>query len=210
VKQFSVFPSALVCLAAVCMPVRSPASDRASPTPGYPAAASLASSIQAMKTAYAASGSIVSIDAGTILIEPKMPAPVCAVPRQEGGSTTWSFYAFPLASITVPLADIDEKLIGEDRVFTDPDAPRTYRPGDVGDTTLVIIAGVAGKQFHTLLYDREKFLRLGPGPHGSKEYDQRPDDTTAFALAFSDHAAAQAFAEALRNAVLLARAQASR
>lgn len=163
-----------------------------------------------MKSAYASSGSIVSIDSGTILIEPKMPAPVCAVPRQDGGSTSWSFYAFPLASITVPLVDIDEKLIGENVVFTNPDAPKNYKPGDVGDTTLVIIAGIAGKQFHTLLYDRDKFLQLGPGPHASAEYDQRPDDTSAFALAFSDHAAAQAFATALKNAVLQARAQASR
>jgi hypothetical protein len=176
----------------------------------HAAVANITSSIQTMTTAYAGSGSIISVDPSTILIEPKMPAPVCAVPRQQDGAITWSFYAFPLASITVPLVDIDENLIGEDVVFTDPNAPKTYKPGDVGDTTLVIIAGVAGKQFHTQLYDRDKFLQLGPGPHASSEYDQRPDDTTAFALAFSDHAAAQAFASALKNAVLQARAQARR
>ncbi len=197
-----------VCLTGVCGWGQSSMSARRAPNDL--AASNLTSSIQSLKTAYAASGSIVSIDSGTILIEPKMPAPVCAVPRQEGGATTWSFYAFPLASITVPLADIDEKLIGEDVVFTDPNAPKTYKPGDVGDTTLVIIAGVAGKEFHTLLYDRDKFVHLGPGPHASSEYDQRPDDTEAFALAFSDRAAAHAFAAALRNAVLQARAQASR
>jgi hypothetical protein len=203
VKKLSVFLPSLVCLVAVCMPGQIVASVHAD-------AANLTSSIQTMTTAYAGSGSIVSIDDDTIQIEPKMPAPVCAVPRQEGSAIAWSFYAFPLASITVPLADIDEKLIGENLVFTDPDAPKTYKPGDVGDTTLVIIAGVAGKQFHTLLYDRDKFLQLGPGPHASSEYDQRPDDTTAFALAFSDHAAAQAFATALKNAILQARAQATR
>lgn len=204
-KKLSVFLPFLVCLVAVlCAPGRIVASGHAG------AAKKLTSSIQTLKSAYASSGNIVSIDANTILIEPKMPAPVCAVPRQQDGATTWSFYAFPLASITVPLTDIDEKLIGEDMVFTDPDAPKTYKPGDVGDTTLVIIAGVAGKQFHTLLYDRDKFLHLGPGPHGGKEYDERPDDTTAFALAFTDRASAQSFATALKNAVLQARAQARR
>jgi hypothetical protein len=203
VKKSLVFLIPLVCLATVCTPGYGAASRDTAPT-------NLNSIIQTMKTAYAGSGNIVSVDSGTILIEPKMPAPVCAVPRQEGSATTWSFYAFPLASITVPLADIDEKLIGEDVVFTDPNAPKTYKPGDVGDTTLVIIAGVTGKQFHTLLYDRDKFLHLGPGPHTSSEYDQRPDDTAAFALAFSDHAAAQAFAAALKSAVLQARARASR
>lgn len=202
-KKLSVFLPFFVCLVIACAPGRIVAS-------GHAGAAKLTSSIQTLKSAYSSSGNIVSIDANTILIEPKMPAPVCAVPRQQGGATSWSFYAFPLASITVPLTDIDEKLIGEDVVFTDPDAPKTYKPGDVGDTTLVIIAGVVGKQFHTLLYDRDKFLHLGPGPHASKEYDQRPDDTTAFALAFSDRASAQAFALALKNAVLQARAQARR
>lgn len=202
-KKPLIFLPLLVCLAAVCAPGLSAASS-------HVAGANLTSTIQTMRSAYAGSGSIISVDPSTILIEPKMPAPICAVPRQNGGATTWSFYAFPLASITVPLADIDESLIGEDVVFTSPDAPKTYKPGDTGDTTLVIIAGVAGKQFHTLLYDRDKFLHLGPGPHASKEYDQRPDDTTAFALAFSDRASAQAFATALKNAVLQARAQARR
>ncbi len=208
-KKHSFLVLPFVCLAGVCGWSQDSVSAVRAPLK-LPDGNSLISSIQSMKVAYAGSGSIVSINAGTILIEPRMPAPVCAVPRQEGGATAWSFYAFPLASITVPLTDIDEKLIGEDVVFTNPDAPKTYKPGDVGDTTLVIIASVAGKQFHTLLYDRDKFIHLGPGPHASSEYDQRPDDTEAFALAFSNHAAAQAFAAALRNAVLQARVQASR
>jgi hypothetical protein len=169
----------------------------------------LASSIQAMKSAYAASGNMTAIDSQTILIEPRMPAPLCAVPKDADGQTTWRYYSFPLSSITLPLADVDEKLIGEDEVFTSPDAAKTYKPGQAGDTTLVIIAGIPGKEFHTLLYDRDKFIQLGPGPHASREYSQRPDDTEAFALAFSDRAAAQSFAAALKKAVLLARAQAA-
>ncbi|MFP5204554.1 MAG: hypothetical protein ACLGSH_04275 [Acidobacteriota bacterium] len=175
----------------------------------YCSAQDLAASIQAMQTAYAGSGSILSVDPQTVLIEPQMPAPLCAVPKDEGGQTTWRFYSFPLSSITLPLADVDEKLIGEDEVFTHPDAARTYKPGDAGDTTLVIVAGVPGKQFHTLLYDRDKFIRLGAGPHSSSEYGQHPDDTEAFALAFPNRAAAQSFAAALRRAVFLVRAQAA-
>jgi hypothetical protein len=169
----------------------------------------LTSDVQTMETAYAGSGSIVAIDSQTIVIAPKMPAPVCAVPKMEGDGISWKYYSFPLASITVPLTSIDEKLIGQDVVFTKPDAEKTYKPGDVGDTTIVIIAGVPGKQFHTLLYDREKFLHLGPGPHTAKDYGQMPDDTEAFALTFSDPAAARSFAAALKNAVMLAKAQAS-
>lgn len=169
----------------------------------------LASSIQAMQTAYAGSGNIVAAGPQTVLIEPRMPAPLCAVPSDVNGTTTWRYYAFPLSSITLPLADVDEKLIGEDEVFTSPDAAKTYKPGQVGDTTLVIVAGVSGKEFHTLLYDRDKFIHLGAGPHASSEYGQHPDDTEAFALAFSDRAAAQAFAAALKHAVQLARAQAT-
>jgi hypothetical protein len=169
----------------------------------------LPTDVQKLQSAYAASGSIISIDSQTIEIEPKMPAPVCAVPDNEGGTTTWKYYAFPLASITVPLTSIDEKLIGEDVVFTNPDAAKTYKPGDVGDTVIVIIAGVAGKQFHTLLYDRDKFIHLGPGPHKASEYGQMPDDTEAFALTFPDIATARSFSTALKNAVMLAKTRAS-
>src|SRR5579871_5590243 len=100
------------------------------------AAQNLPAQIETMKTTYAASGSILTVDGGTLIIEPNMPAPVCALPRNEGGKTSWSYFAFPLASITVPLAAIDESLISEDIVFTNPDAARAYKPGDVGDTTM--------------------------------------------------------------------------
>lgn len=160
-----------------------------------------------MKHAYAASGSIVALDDHTLLIEPNMPGPLCALPTNEGGKTTWSFYTFPLASITVPLALVDETLIGEDIVFTNPDATKGYKPGDTGDTTMVVIAGAPGKQFHTLTYDRDKLAHLGPGPHDGSAYGQAPDDTEAFGLMFSDHAAARAFETALRNAVILAKAE---
>jgi hypothetical protein len=175
--------------------------------PACGVAQDLASSVQAMSAAYSESGSIVALDSTTILIQPKMPAPVCAVPRETGGKTAWSYYAFPLASITVPLAIVDETLIGQDVVFTDADAIKSYKAGAVGDTTMVIIAGVPGKQFHTLAYDRDKFLHLGPGPHSASDYGESPDDTEAFGLTFADRAEAQRFAAALKAAVILARAQ---
>lgn len=169
----------------------------------------LPSAIQAMKASYAASGSIVLLDNSTIAIQPKMPAPLCAVPRNQDGKTTWAYYNFPLASIRVSLAEVDETLILEDRVFTNPDADKSYKPGDVGDTTMVVVSSRPGKQFHTLMYDLEKFLHLGPGPHSSTEYGQAPDDTRAFGLTFADPAAAHTFELALKSAVLLARAQAA-
>lgn len=168
----------------------------------------LAKHVQAMKTSYAASGSIVPLDDHTLVIEPNMPGPVCSLPKNEGGKTTWSYFAFPLASITVPLAVVDESLISEDIVFTNPDAAKTYKPGDVGDATMVVIAGVPGKQFHTLMYDREKLTHLGPGVHNSSDYGQAPDDVEAFGLTFADHAAAQAFVDALKEAVAKAKTQA--
>jgi len=164
--------------------------------------------IETLKSAYAASGSIVVLDKNTILIQPKMPAPVCAMPKTENGKTTWQVYSFPLASITVPLTEVDETLISEDRVFTGDDAQKSYKPGDVGNTTMIVIAGNEGKQFHTLIYDRDKLMQLGPGPHSSKEYDQAPDDTMAFGLTFADQASAHAFEIAFKNAVLEAKAQA--
>lgn len=167
----------------------------------------LSSHIQEMKSSYAASGSIVVLKDNTLLIEPNMPGPLCALPLNQDGKTKWSIYTFPLASITVPLAIVDETLIGEDAVFTDPEASKAYKPGDEGDTTMVIIAGISGKQFHTLAYDRDKLANLGPGPHESSAYGQAPDDTEAFGLTFSDHAAAHIFVTALKNAVILAKAQ---
>jgi hypothetical protein len=133
---------------------------------------------------------------------------VCALPKTENGKTTWQVYSFPLASITVPLNEVDETLISEDRVFTGEEAQKSYKPGDMGNTTMIVIAGNEGKQFHTLIYDRDKFLQLGPGPHSSKEYDQAPDNTMAFGLIFADPASARAFEIALKNAVLEAKAQA--
>jgi hypothetical protein len=163
--------------------------------------------VQSLKTSYAASGSIVSTDDHTLVIEPNMPAPMLAMPKSENGQTTWSYYAFPLASITVPLAEIDETLIGEDRVFTNPEAAKAYKPGDSGDATLVVVVGKPGKQFHTLTYDRDKLALLGPGPHSSTTYGQAPDDVMAFGLTFADQASAHAFVSSLRKAVLMARAQ---
>jgi hypothetical protein len=123
----------------------------------------------------------------------------------KDGKTAWTFYAFPLASITVPLASVDETLLSESRVFTDPNVAQKYKPGEVGDSTLVVISVLPGKQFHTLIYDRSKFAQLGPGPHTGSEYGQAPDDTEAFGLTFSDPAAARTFEVALKEAVILAR-----
>lgn len=120
----------------------------------------------------------------------------------KDGKTAWAYYTFPLASITISLSDVDETQIAEDRVFTTANAAATYKPGAQGDAIMVVIAVVPGKQFHTLVYDREKFQHLGPGPHASREYGQAPDDTEAFGLTFSDPAAARAFEAALKEAVI--------
>jgi len=114
-----------------------------------------------------------------------------------------AYYSFPLAAITVPLNEVDETQIVDNRVFTDPDAAEHYKQGDVGETTLVFISGMPGKQFHTLIYDRDKFAQLGPGPHSSREYGQAPDDTLAFGLTFSDPEAARTFELALKQAVIM-------
>jgi hypothetical protein len=171
------------------------------------AAQTLPLDLQTMKASYAESGSIVVTDDHTLVIEPNMPGPVCALPKNESGKTSWTYFAFPLASITVPLASVDESLITEDIVFTDPDAAKGYKPGDVGDTTMVVVMGVPGKQFHTLMYDREKLIQLGPGVHDSSSFNQTPDDVEAFGLTFTDHAAAQAFVDALKSAAAIARTQ---
>jgi len=173
-------------------------------------AQNLTTHIQTLKTSYASSGTIAVLDDHTLLIQPKMPGPLCAMPTLQDGKTTWSYYSFPLASIIVPLASVDETLISESLVFTNPDAAREYKPGDVGDTTMVVIAGVPGKQFRTMTYDRDKLTHLGPGPHSASAYNQTPDDTEAFGLTFSDRASARAFETALRDAVLLAKTRASR
>lgn len=171
------------------------------------AAQNIASHIETMKTSYASSGTIDILDNRTIVIEPKMPSPLCAMPVNKDGKITWSYYVFPLASIVVPLAAVDETLMSEDLVFTNPDAAKGYKPGDLGDTIMVVIASVPGKQFHTITYDREKLASLGPGPHSNSEYGQRSDDTEAFGLTFSDRAEARAFEVALKDAVALAKAQ---
>ena len=171
-------------------------------------AQSIRSRMEEMKTAYTASGSIVVLDGQTLVIEPNMPGPVCALPRQEEGKTTWYRYAFPLASITVPLTSVDENIVSEDRVFTKPDAPQAYKPGDQGDTTMIVVVSTPGKKFPALIYDREKLSHLGPGPHSSSDYSQVQDQIEAFGLTFTDSAAAHEFVSALRNAVVLAKSQA--
>ncbi len=174
-------------------------------------AQSLPGPVQEMKSFYAASGSLLAMDDHTLLIEPRMPGPICALPADPGsGKTTWSLFTFPLASITVPLAAVDETLIAEDVVFTQPDARESYKPGDVGDTTMVVIVSLPGKQFHTLTYDRDKLLQLGPGPHDPSVYGQAPDDVEAFGLTFADHTAASAFVAALKRAVAAARVERAR
>jgi len=161
-----------------------------------------------MKTAYTASGSIVVLDGQTLIIEPNMPAPICALPRQEDGKINWYRYAFPLASITVPLTAVDENIVSEDRVFTDPAAPRAYKPGDQGETTLIVVVGMPGRKFPALVYDRDKLEHLAPGPHSASDYGQFQDQVEAFGLTFADNVAAREFVTALRNAVRLAKTQA--
>jgi hypothetical protein len=172
------------------------------------AAQDIRSHLEQMKAAYSASGGIVILDGQTLVITPNMPAPICAMPRQEDGKTTWYRYAFPLSSITVPLAEVDESILSEDHVFTNPEATRAYKPGDIGDTTLVVIVGLPGKKFRILVYDRDKLAHLGPGPHSSSQYGQMQDEVEAFGLIFTDSNAAHAFVTALKNAVILARTQA--
>ena len=164
--------------------------------------------LEQMKTAYTASGSIVMLDGQTLMIAPNMPSPICALPRNEDGKINWYRYAFPLSSITVPLSDVDESALTEDRVFTNPEAAKAWKPGDVGDTTMVVVIGMPGKKFRSLIYDRDKLARLGPGPHSSSEYGQVPDEVEAFGLIFADSTAAHEFVTALRNAAILARTQA--
>ncbi len=171
-------------------------------------AQTLRSRMDEMKTAYTASGSIVVLDGQTLVIEPNMPGPICALPRQEDGKTTWYRYAFPLASITVPLTSVDESVLSEDRVFTNPSATQAYKPGDQGDATLVIVVGTPGKKFPALVYDRDKLQHLSPGPHSSADYGQVQDQVEAFGLTFADSVAAHEFVSALRNAVILAKSQA--
>jgi hypothetical protein len=173
--------------------------------PGFSVAQDIPAKVQSMKAAYAESGSIVSLDGDSIVIAPKMPSPICGLLMTREGKTGWAFYSFPLASITVPLSAVDENLIVDNRVFTDPDVPNHYKPGEVGETTMVVISGMPGKQFHTLIYDRDKFSQLGPGPHSSREYGQVPDETIAFGLTFSDPQAARAFELALKEAVIMAK-----
>jgi hypothetical protein len=161
-----------------------------------------------MKTAYTASGSIVVLDGQTLVIEPNMPGPVCALPREEDGRITWYRYAFPLASITIPLTSVDENVVSEDRVFTDPAAPRVYKPGDQGDATMIVVVSTPGKKFPALVYDRDKLAHLSPGPHSAADYGQFQDQVEAFGLTFADNAAAREFVTALRNAVRMAKTQA--
>lgn len=168
----------------------------------------LRSRMEQMKTAYTASGSIVAIDGQTLIIEPNMPGPVCALPREEDGKTTWYRYAFPLASITVPLTEVDESIVSEDRVYTSPEAAKAYKPGDKGETTMVVIVGMPGRKFRALIYDRDKLAQLGPGPHNSSQYGQVQDQVEAFGLIFADNAAAHDFIAALKNAVMMAKTQA--
>lgn len=161
-----------------------------------------------MKSAYTASGSIVMLDGQTLVIEPNMPGPICSLPRQEDGKTTWYRYAFPLSSITVPLTSVDESIVSEDRVFTNPTASQAYKPGDVGDATMIVVVSMPGKKFPALIYDRDKLEHLGPGPHSASDYGQVQDQVEAFGLTFADNAAAHEFLTALRNAVILAKTQA--
>jgi hypothetical protein len=176
------------------------------PTSTY--AQNLRSNMEQMKTAYTASGSIVLLDSQTLIIEPNMPAPVCALPREEDGKIAWYRYAFPLSSITVSLTDVDESVLGEDQVFTKDQPPSAWKLGDKGDAIMVVVIGMPGKKFRALIYDRNKLAHLSPGPHSSSDYGQVPDQVEAFGLTFNDTAASHAFVTALRNAVTLAKTQA--
>jgi hypothetical protein len=98
--------------------------------------------------------------------------------------------------------------MSEDRVFTHPEVLSAYKPGDKGDAVMVVVVGMPGKKFPALVYDRDKLQHLGPGPHRSSDYGQVQDKVEAFGLTFNDTTAAHEFVAALRNAVMMAKAQA--
>ena len=95
------------------------------------------------------------------------------MPVNKDGKTSWNYYAFPLASIVVPLNAVDESLISEDLVFTESRRSQAA-------TSLVTQAiprwsssPVSRASSSTpCIYDRDKLASLGPGPHASPEYGQ--------------------------------------
>ena len=167
------------------------------------------SSIQALKSSYSASGNIVAVDAQTILIEPRMPAPLCAMPRTEAGRISWSYYAFPLASITVPLTAVDET-----------PSPRTpslrilRRQKTISQAMWATPRWLSLREYRTAVSHHHLRSRQAgaPRPRSALVSGVRagPRRHRGIWSHVSHRASARAFEMALRDAVLRAKARASR
>ena len=99
-------------------------------------------------------------------------------------------------------------LMGEDRVFTNPDAPSAYKPGDKGDAVMVVVVGMPGKEIPRPDLRPREASHLGPGPHSGSDYGQVRTRSRPSALRSTTPPAAHAFVTALKNAVMLAKTQA--
>ena len=162
-----------------------------------------------LKDAYAKSGEIEYVN-GSLAISPTMPSPLLFLPT--GGTSQnpkWSVLSFPVAQISADLQMIDETSIDEMHAFSAEDF-KVYKDGDRGSLTAVSIKSTNGRPFLVAEYDLDKLnavFKAGTRQITGEAIGETREYRDTFTVLFESTSDARKFETALKNAVIVAKAQ---
>lgn len=164
-----------------------------------------------LKDAYAKSGEIGYVN-GSLAIAPMMPCPPLAFPvGGSGKDIRWDLLVFPTSHVLADLRMIDETSIEELHAFSVNDIG-TYKVGDQGGLTIVVIKATSGKPFWVAEYDFDKLkaaLQTGAKHITGTEIGESREYRDRFSLIFENLSDARKFETALKNAAIVAKAEPS-
>ena len=156
------------------------------------------------------SGSAAPLDGHVLKFTFAIPGPRFAFVSKDTGdpeTTKWTVMRLDFMSITADLRLLDEGKIDELMVFSAPYIG-AYKPGDVGDTTIVEFHTIAGALLSRTTIDREMVSKLKfPGTYTEEQLGAKTITETVGLIAFSDKLAARDFEKALRVAIVIAKAE---
>lgn len=154
-------------------------------------------------------GSVQLFDGHVLIFSFVVPGPMFIYTDHDTGNpntTAWTVRSLDVEGITADLKSLNEDTISDRAVFSPPYFA-VYKPGDVGDATMVEFSTVGDMLMSTTTVDRGKLAKLKPGNATPEQLGENTTPDKYATILFSDRLAARDFEKALRAAVVVAKAQ---
>jgi hypothetical protein len=154
-------------------------------------------------------GSVVLFDGHVLIFEFVLPGPIFIYTDHDTGNpktTAWTAMNLDVESITADLKSLNEDTISDWTAFSPPYFA-VYKPGDIGDTTMVEFSTVGDAGMSRITVDRDKLAKLKPGKVTQEQLGEKTTSGKYAMIAFPDRLAAREFEKALRAAIVVAKAQ---